>query len=169
MYVAVGQLTIDILGGGAGRAGGTALFGALAAVQRGHGAHVITAAGDEVDGLLPNVAGLTIARADTATTTTFVNRGADRERVQELSDWSGMVPIGDVLPRATVVHLGPVARELDPAWIAAAPEDAVVVLTPQGLVREWPHASGGAVTHRLLDPAWSRGDPTGPSLWWARR
>ncbi|WP_372788010.1 PfkB family carbohydrate kinase [Paraconexibacter sp.] len=155
MYVAVGQLTIDRLPDGRRRAGGTVLFGGLAADLRGQDAHIVTAAAPDVEALLPDLPNLTIARADTPTTTEFVNRGTDRERVQELRDWAGMVPVGQVQPRTTVLHLGPVARELDPGWIAEAPAETVVVLTPQGLVREWPHATGGPVTHRLLDPAWS--------------
>jgi len=168
VYVAVGHLTIDVLADGRHRAGGTVLFGALTAELGGSEAHVLTAAAANVDALLPDVTELTVARFDTRVTTTFVNRGTDRERVQELLAWAGPVPLGHVLDRATVVHLGPVAQELEPAWLDAAPEGAVVLLTPQGLIRAWVGSSGGApgdmpgpisdgagaVVHRLIDPAW---------------
>lgn len=154
MYTAAGHLTIDELPDGRVRAGGTVLYGALAARLRGEPAHVLTAAAEDVLALLPPDAP-TVERADAPRTTRFANRGADRERVQELHGWAGPVPVTPVPVTTTVLHLGPVARELDPAWLTAAPEDAIVVLTPQGLVRTWPDdEDGGVVELEPLDPAW---------------
>lgn len=154
MYVAVGALTTDVLADGRHRAGGTVLFGAIAAVLRGRTAHVVTAAADDVEALVPVVDGLSFTRTPTHETTTFVNRGTDRERVQELRAWAGPVPVGQAADLAAVVHLGPVAQELDPAWLDTCPDEAIVVLTPQGLVRAW--GEGPAVSLRMIDPAWVR-------------
>lgn len=154
MYTAVGHLTIDLLPGGGSRAGGTVLFGALAAHLRGVPAHVLTTAAADVEPLLPADA-FTVERTDAATTTTFRNRGTDRDRVQELHGWAGPVPVTPVPVTTDVLHLGPVAQELGPEWLAAAPEDAIVVLTPQGLIRSWPpEDDGGPVELVPLDPAW---------------
>jgi len=154
VYVAAGHLTTDVLADGRHRAGGTVLFGAIAAILRGRPAHVVTAAADDVEGLVPPVDGLSFTRHPTEATTTFVNRGNDRERVQELRAWAGAVPLGSGADVAAVVHLGPVAQELEPAWLDACPPEAIVVLTPQGLVRAW--GDGPQVSHRMIDPAWIR-------------
>ncbi len=158
MYAAAGHVTIDVLPGGARRAGGTALFGALAAVLRGSGAHVLTSGSDEVASLLPQVDGVTFERWDAEGTSTFRNRGTDRDRVQELLGWGGMVTPRPTPVTTTVLHLGPVARELTPDWFEEAEQDVVVVLTPQGLVRSWPDAPSGTgpIHHEEIDPIWAR-------------
>lgn len=158
MYAAAGHVTIDVLPGGARRAGGTVLFGALAAMLRGSGAHVLTSGSDEVAALLPQVDGVTFERWDADGVSTFRNRGTDRERVQELQGWGGMVAPRPTPVTTNVLHLGPVARELSPEWFDEAEQDVVVVLTPQGLVRSWPDAPDGVgpIHHEEIDPAWAR-------------
>jgi sugar/nucleoside kinase (ribokinase family) len=154
MYVAAGHLTTDVLADGRHRAGGTVLFGAIAAILRGRPAHVVTAAAEDIEDLVPVVDGLSFTRTPAEATTTFVNRGDDRERVQELLAWAGPVPVGSGADVAGVVHLGPVAQELEPTWLDACPDEAIVVLTPQGLIRSW--GEDPAVFHRMIDEAWIR-------------
>ncbi|PTL59857.1 PfkB family carbohydrate kinase [Paraconexibacter algicola] len=158
MYAAAGHVTVDILPGGARRAGGTVLYGALAATLRGEAAHVLTAGADDLAALLPRVDGVTFERDEADATSTFRNRGTDRERVQELLGWGGMVAPRSTPVTTRVLHLGPVARELAPDWLDEAEQDVVVVLTPQGLVRGWPDAPTGTgpVHHEPIDPSWAR-------------
>ncbi len=160
-YLGIGHATVDVLAGGVHRLGGTVVFGALAATLSGHDARVLTVAGSAVEALLPSppdAFDLTRRPSDGDVTTTFANRGTDRDRVQRVEVAAGAIEVGDgvtgVPPTfAGVVHLGPVAQELGPEWAAAVPGGATVVLTPQGLIRSWPDG-GGEVTHRLIDPAW---------------
>lgn len=160
MYVGVGHVTVDHLDGDRRRAGGSVVYGALAAALRGTPAQIVTCAAEDVEALLPSAPGdaigtpVELLRTPSATTTAFTNRGTDRAREQTVANVAAPVPPRVVAADGGVVHLGPVAGELEPAWLGCCPDDAVVVLTPQGLIREWP-AGGGEVRPRLVDGAWA--------------
>jgi hypothetical protein len=151
-------------------------FGALAAALSGHDARVLTVAGSAVETLVPSPAQFDLVRHRSTgdVTTTFANRGTDRDRVQRVDAVADVVEVdalaggghvsgaGSIVGAdadavhpgpSGVVHLGPVARELGAGWVEAAPAGATVVLTPQGLIRDWPEG-GGVVRHQLVDPAW---------------
>jgi sugar/nucleoside kinase (ribokinase family) len=134
-YLAVGHVTVDVLPGGERRPGGSALYGALQAARLGLDATILTRGrADEIRALLGALADeveLIVEPAEA--TTTLQTDGAGERRRQRVLAWAG--PIGTrPLPPADILHLAPVAAELD------TPPDGTwpfVGLTPQGLARAW--------------------------------
>jgi len=136
-YLALGHVAKDRLPDGGHRPGGTVAYAALTAQAMGYAPALVTAFGDDLD--LGPLAGVACARTASPSSTTFENiygphgrtqflraRAAALTRLSVPADWR----------RARIIHLAPLARELDPA-IAADCEAALVGLTPQGWLREW--------------------------------
>jgi len=136
-YLAIGHVAKDLLPDGDHRPGGTVAYAALTAQAMGYTPALVTAFGDDLD--LGPLAGVICARTASPSSTTFENiygphgrtqfiraRAAALTRLSIPADWRC----------ARLIHLAPLARELDPA-IAAACEAAFVGLTPQGWLREW--------------------------------
>jgi sugar/nucleoside kinase (ribokinase family) len=86
-----------------------------------------------------------------ATTTIFVNVGVGAARRQTLPEWAGPLDLTGTLPSARIVHLGPVARELDPASLPTFAPGVFVGATPQGWLRRW-DAAGHVTEGELLLP-----------------
>lgn len=139
-YIAVGHVTVDVLADGSRVAGGSALYGALQASRLGCRSLILTAGVPrEVRDLVrPHLDELDLHVVPAAHTTTLQTRGMDATRRQRLLAWAGPI-VPDRWPRARILHLAPVARELPPHW---AGEAAFRGLTAQGLVRHWPDAGG---------------------------
>jgi len=138
-YLVVGHVTRDLVDG-AFTIGGTASYAARTARALGCRVGIVTSASDDLnlDGLLD---GVMISRFPAAATTTFENIYTTHDRRQTLHAVAerlspAMVPLNW---RATIVHLGPVARECDPALVNLF-GDAFVGLTPQGWMRCWDQA-----------------------------
>lgn len=137
-YLIIGHLTRDLLPDGT-RLGGTAAYAALTARALGLRVGVLTACEDclstpELDQVGIQVVGL---RSDE--TTTFENKYTPTGRIQYLHklaptlDYS-MIP--EPWRTTPIIHLGPVAREVDPTLARSFP-DSFVGLTPQGWFRTW--------------------------------
>jgi sugar/nucleoside kinase (ribokinase family) len=135
-YVAVGHVTTDVAEDGAETPGGTALFSALYAARAGLATAIVTR-GDPaalraaLDGFADDV-DVWVQPAEHGSRLLTVHDDAGRR--QQLLAWAG--PIEPVALAAGVVHLGPVARELDGRWMTRGGERKQG-LTPQGLVRRW--------------------------------
>ncbi|MBL7063095.1 MAG: ribokinase [Anaerolineae bacterium] len=138
-YLVIGHVTRDLVDG-AFTVGGTASYAARTARALGCRVGVITSASPDLDlnGVLD---GVMITRFPAATTTTFRNiYGTDGRRQVLHGVAETLVPA--MMPpnwRAKIVHLGPVARECDPALVDVF-GDAFVGLTPQGWMRRWDRA-----------------------------
>lgn len=137
-YVVIGHVTHDQQADGSVLSGGTALYGALAATRLGCRVGIVTAGPVAVDvaALMPDAL-LHCHPAEQATV--FANRYRDGQRTQYLL---GRAPTIDLatMPvawwRAPVVHLGPLAGEIDPVALAGhAPR--WLGATPQGWLRRW--------------------------------
>jgi hypothetical protein len=133
-YVAVGHVTVDVLGDGTRRPGGSAFYSALQASRLGARAHILTRGQPlEIDRLLAPFAGeIDVEVEPAAQTTTLATEGSGANRRQRMLAWAG-----EITPRplaGSVVHLAPVAAELGGGWQQL---DGFVGLTPQGLVRRW--------------------------------
>jgi hypothetical protein len=148
-YLAVGHVTIDVLAGGERRPGGTALYSALQASRLGLHATIHTRGRErELRELLAPFAGELELRVEPAPdTTTFHTEGRGEDRRQRLESWAGPV-VADGLPAADILHLAPVAAELD-----SLPRGRwrFVGLTPQGLARAW--SGPDAEVHAQAPPA----------------
>lgn len=135
-YVVIGHTTRD-LKKHAFTVGGTATYAARTARRLGYQVGVITSADADLN-LSKFLGDALVARSPAAKTTTFENVYADGRREQVVHATAGtLVPA--VVPedwRAAIVHIGPVARECDPALVDAF-EGAFVGVTPQGWMRQW--------------------------------
>lgn len=153
-YLIIGHITADLLENGDVTLGGTALYSALAAARLGANVAVLTrgAFGREIAGM--NVPGLDqfagdiqIIVQDADVPTTFVNEYRATRRVQTIKHWAGPIDLRGLPPHwrnAKVVHLGPVADEIDRRHVAGMTTGFLGV-TPQGWMRDWSRERGGLV------------------------
>lgn len=135
-YLVIGHVTEDIVGNGC-QLGGTAAYAAVAARSLGMRVGIVTAAAPTTS--LVALEGIEVHRTASARTTTFENRYEGGIRVQRLHAVARALALADVPHEwraARVVHLAPVAREVDPSLVWAFP-GALVGLTPQGWMRAW--------------------------------
>jgi len=136
-YLVVGHITKDLYNGGY-KIGGTATYSALTARRLGYRAGIVSSTGPDVDlsALPPDVL---LELRPCAATTTFRNIYHDGHRRQHVGAQAGLLRAVDV-PEAwqasPIVHLGPVAQEIEEA-IAARFPGALLGLTPQGWMRRW--------------------------------
>jgi sugar/nucleoside kinase (ribokinase family) len=158
-YLVVGHITADLQADGTVQLGGTALYSALTAARLGWRAAILTkgAFGIDFQGLtipsLEEYAGqidIIVQEADGPTI--FVNEYQVDRRVQSIRHWAQPIDLRG-LPshwrNARIVHLGPVAQEIDQRQAAVMPAGFLGV-TPQGWMREWPRRTGGRVSHGTL-------------------
>jgi pfkB family carbohydrate kinase len=147
-YLVIGHITEDIVGEGR-KLGGTAAYAALTARALGLRVGIVTAAA-ETTSLAP-LDGVLVHRIPSPNTTTFENRYERGGRVQTLHALARPLTFVDVphdWRAARIVHLAPVAQEVDPSLVRAFP-GSLMGLTPQGWMRSW----------RALEPA--SGSPAG--------
>ena len=143
-YVVVGHLARDVAPGGY-TPGGTAFYATLTACRLGLSVGVLTSVPRDVDLAVLEGAQVRVVPAEHATT--FENRYGPDGRVQFL--YGRAAPLGPAdVPAAwraaPILHLGPIANEVDPAIAAVFPQ-ALIVATPQGWLRRWdgPAEGGG--------------------------
>lgn len=143
-YLAIGHPTIDQGTPQGDVAGGTVLYAAVQAARLGWAAGFVGRADPaELGPLLAPFAGEVSARLQPAARTTrFVNLADGDDRTQWVTAAAAPVDPLDLAapgarPRARVVHLAPVARELDLVATVAHVEGDTVGVTPQGLIRRW--------------------------------
>jgi sugar/nucleoside kinase (ribokinase family) len=132
--------------------GGTVTYAARTAKAIGLRVAVVTSASAEfaLSAALPSVE---TVRRPSAQTTTFENRYYDGHRVQTLHAVAGNLDIAAVpleWRRPAVVHLAPLAREVDMELVGAFP-GAFIGVTPQGWLRQWDET--GRVRPRPWDEA----------------
>ncbi len=145
-YLVIGHITKDLVPNGF-TIGGTVTYAAVTARNLGQRAAIVTSA--EPGLVLPPVfEGIQVIRVPAAATTTFHNIYTNGTRQQVISALAN--PIGpDAIPpeyrRTPLVHLGPLAREIDESIVHHFPNSRVVA-TPQGWFRSWDEA--GHVTLR---------------------
>lgn len=135
-YLAIGHVCQDIAPGGR-ILGGAATYSTLTARALGWDATLVTRVAPEVD--LSSLSGIECVRLPSDTTTIFENVYTAGGRAQILHAAAGPVRVSDVRRlhlRADVVHLAPIADEVEPAWVEAFP-NATIGATPQGWLRQW--------------------------------
>jgi sugar/nucleoside kinase (ribokinase family) len=136
-YLVIGHVTKDLLNGSF-KIGGTATYSALTAHRLGQSVGVVTSKGSDIDlGNLPS--DIQVAFCPSETSTTFENLYRDGHRQQHL--WSqASILTGSHIPKewlnSRIVHLGPVAQEVDQTLAKSFP-NALLGVTPQGWMRRW--------------------------------
>ncbi len=138
-YLAVGHVTLDRQSDGGYLPGGTVIFSSVQAARLGLRAGIVTAGNpaDFTSLLAPFRREVRIELHPAAHSTIFVNVGVGAARRQTLPDWAGPLDLGTSLPPARIIHLGPVAREIDLDWLPDFPANVFVGATPQGWLRRW--------------------------------
>lgn len=133
-YLVIGHLTADLTPKGE-CLGGTAAFSGLTAEALGLQTGIITSFAEDLDTTQINHLWMLNKRAEK--TTTFKNISDGTNRTQYLFDTADQItkkdlPAFDHPPK--IVHLGPVANEIDPDIIESFPH-SLKCLTPQGWFR----------------------------------
>ncbi len=135
-YLVIGHLTIDLTLQGR-RLGGTASYSALMARALGLRAGIVTAFGAEIS--LDDLNGIPVVNFLTEYSTTFENVMTPDGRTQTLYHVAPTLDyyhIPEAWRSARIVHLGPVAQEVEPGLIRNFP-DSFIGVTPQGWLRNW--------------------------------
>ena len=137
-YLLIGHVCKDLTPEGP-RLGGTVSFSALTARALGQRVGILTSAPDDMIPLLHPLDGLPLIRVPASRPTTFKNIYTPDGRVQMLLGRATPLRFSHVPPEwrsAGIVHLAPVADEVDPALAGQFPASMVGV-TPQGWMRRW--------------------------------
>jgi sugar/nucleoside kinase (ribokinase family) len=136
-YLIVGHVTVDQLSPGS-KLGGTATYSALTAARLGRRVGLLTSAAFE-PGLVDVLSDVRVARVPAEETTRFVNEYTDGVRHQRVEAVAEMLSAKQLLREwrdAPIVHLAPVAHELEGDFLNAFPK-AFLGVTPQGWMRAW--------------------------------
>ncbi len=142
-FVTIGHICKDLLPDGSYIPGGTVTFASITARNLGERVGLITAAPHDLR-QSPLFHGIDIRGPETHIATIFENIYTPKGREQFVRAVAPVIREKDVPeewrgPGAgiEIVLLGPIAQECDPDLVRAFPE-AVIGLTPQGLMRAWP-------------------------------
>jgi sugar/nucleoside kinase (ribokinase family) len=135
-YLVIGHLTRDLTPNGP-RVGGTAAYAALTAHALGLKVGIVTSWGAEIP--LGELKHIPIISYPAEHSTTFENIYTDKGRIQIVHSVAPRLDyhlIPEPWRQAPIVHLGPIAQEVEPGLVRHFP-DALVGLTPQGWLRSW--------------------------------
>jgi hypothetical protein len=157
-YVAIGNPTLDYHGPGRLVLGGASVYAALQAARLGMAAAIVGRANEaELRPYWQPYAGeVALGLQPAPTVTKFRNPAAGRAQ-RWLLGWAGEITPPAELPGAGVLHLAPVAQEIDLAAWAGRGGWPLVCLTPQGLVRRWGRPGGRVGLVPYTPPAWAVG------------
>lgn len=135
-YLLIGHLTRDLTADGA-RIGGTAAYSALTAHALGLRVGIVTSWAEDVE--LGPLSHIPIISYPTEKSTTFENIYTEDGRIQYLHHVAPKLDyhiIPEAWRSAPIVHLGPVAQEVEPGIVRRV-SGSLVCLTPQGWLRSW--------------------------------
>ncbi len=159
-YLVIGHICGDIQTDGSVVLGGTALYSAITAARLGWRTAVLTrgiygreVAGYQIPSLEEYADEVSIIVQDADTTTMFVNEYSGGHRTQKLPQWAGPIDLRGLPPHwrnARIIHLGPIAQEIDTKQTGSLTPASLLGATPQGWMRDWPKPGGGKVTHNRL-------------------
>jgi sugar/nucleoside kinase (ribokinase family) len=150
-YVVLGHVTLDKVSGGYAL-GGTSVYGALTARNLGLSVGILTSGVPKQAEVL-RTQGIEIRSLPSQQTTIFENIYRPEGRIQYIRAVAGNIGPTDVPASwrdAPIVHLGPLARELDSALVTCF-GSALIGVTPQGWLRSWD--TSGRVRYRHWDEA----------------
>ncbi len=135
-YLVIGHLTYDLTPTGP-RLGGTVAYAGLTAHALGLRVGIVTAWGSELP--LGKLKSIPIISYPAEHSTTFENIYTDQGRVQIVHTVAPRLDyhmIPEPWRQAPIVHLGPVAQEVEPGLVRHFP-NSLVGVTPQGWLRAW--------------------------------
>jgi len=135
-YLVIGHLTVDLTPDGP-RLGGTAAYSSLTAQSLGLRVGVVTSWGQEIPS--NHLQNIQIINYSTDRSTTFENIPTEQGRLQFIHNIAPSLNyqlIPEIWRNTPIIHLGPIAQEVEPDIIRHFPS-ALVCLTPQGWLRAW--------------------------------
>ncbi|MGE5123256.1 MAG: PfkB family carbohydrate kinase [Acidobacteriaceae bacterium] len=135
-YLIIGHLTRDLTPSGP-RIGGTAAYAGLTAQALGLRVGIVTSWGAELP--LGRLKHIPIISYPADQSTTFENIYTDSGRIQIVHSIAPSLDyhmIPEPWRQAPIVHLGPIALEVEPGLVRHFPT-SLVGLTPQGWLRSW--------------------------------
>jgi sugar/nucleoside kinase (ribokinase family) len=135
-YLAIGHVAVDITPAG-NQLGGSAAYAALTARALGLKVGIVTSAGE--DAPLRALAGIQVVTIPSEFSTTFENVKTEQGRKQTLHHQAARIVlehVPQVWRDAGIVHLAPIAQEMDGKLASQFPASLVGV-TPQGWMRAW--------------------------------
>ncbi len=135
-YLVVGHVAVDITPAGM-QLGGTVSFAALTARALGMRVGIVTSSGK--DAPLQTLDGIHIVNVPSEYSTTFENVKTESGRKQTLHHQAAPIllnHIPQVWRNAPIIHLAPIARELD-STLPEKLSGSLLGITPQGWMRTW--------------------------------
>lgn len=139
-YLVIGHVVRDLTPTGY-EIGGTAAYAGITANALGCATAIVTSVGPDLDvaQCLPDVAVHNIPAAQSTTFENIYTPQARRQKIHGVAERIGLPSIPAAWRQTPIVHLGPVADEVDPELLCAFP-DSLIGLTPQGWLRHWDEA-----------------------------
>ncbi|MBL8050923.1 MAG: hypothetical protein JNM46_06845, partial [Anaerolineales bacterium] len=135
-YLLIGHIAVDLTPDGK-QLGGTVSYSALTAQAMGLKVGILTSVGDDAN--LEILNGIQIVNIPTQDSTTFENVKTESGRKQTLHHQATKISdehIPDVWKNAPIVHLAPIAQEVDVDLIKYF-DKSFIGVTPQGWMRGW--------------------------------
>ena len=135
-YLLIGHITVDLTRDGP-RLGGTVVYSALTARALGLRVGIVTSWGAELP--LGALSSIPVANFPAERSTTFENIYTSTGRTQVLHHVASPLDyyqVPEPWRQAPIVHLAPVAQEVEPSIVRAFPT-AMLGVTPQGWMRSW--------------------------------
>ncbi len=137
-FLAIGNVTRDLLPDGGHTLGGTVSYAVMTAHRLAHRPGALTRLAPDIP-LTGEWNQVIVQRLPSATTTTFRNQYLGQTRRQIVSDVAPPITAHD-LPTAwqtvPVTLLGPIAQEIDPSLLAVL-RGPIIGAVPQGWMRQW--------------------------------
>jgi len=135
-YLMIGHITLDKTPAGP-RLGGTTTFSSLMARALGLRVGIVTSWGSEIP--LGPLADFPIINLPAEHSTTFENITTPDGRIQTLFHTANTIDL-NLIPEewlsASIVHIGPIAQEVEPTIVRHL-SNSLVGVTPQGWLRSW--------------------------------
>ncbi len=135
-FLVIGHVTQDITAEGL-KTGGTVSYASLTAKACGLKVGIVTAC--EPTLFVPEFEDIHVIAHPSSETTTFENITTSEGRIQiihRVAQNLNTTHIPETWLNTPIVHLGPVAREIDPSLVRAFP-NSFIGATPQGWLRHW--------------------------------
>ncbi|HSM25916.1 MAG TPA: PfkB family carbohydrate kinase [Anaerolineaceae bacterium] len=135
-YLIVGHITQDVVPDGY-VPGGTASYSSLTAHAFGLRVGILTSYAQDV--ILPDLKDIQIVSTISENSTVFDNKYTKEGRVQKILSRAEILhpnQVPQTWANPKIVHIGPIADEVDPSFIKSFPNSFVGV-TPQGWYRTW--------------------------------
>lgn len=136
-YLLIGHVAVDLTPSGK-QLGGTVSYSALTAQAMGLNVGIITSVGEDAN--LELLDGIQIVNIPTQHSTTFENVKTQNGRKQTLHHQATRIEskhIPDVWKNTAIVHIAPIADEVNDDVIKCFDKKSFIGVTPQGWMRRW--------------------------------